>query len=127
MFDGISGLVTQPLRGAEKEGTAGLIKGIGKGVAGLILKPGAGTFSCIFGKPRPHISCKCTVFPVFHIFDISVAISTSNQPTSMFASKGFLNGSNRDLGTSSVLQIDCVLALQPNFERGLKLLDFANL
>ncbi|KAL5314993.1 hypothetical protein ACEPPN_017643 [Leptodophora sp. 'Broadleaf-Isolate-01'] len=41
MFDGITGLVTQPLRGAEKEGAAGLIKGIGKGIGGLILKPGA--------------------------------------------------------------------------------------
>jgi hypothetical protein len=43
-YDGITGLVTQPLRGAEKEGTAGLIKGIGKGIGGLILKPGAGQF-----------------------------------------------------------------------------------
>jgi hypothetical protein len=42
MFDGITGLVTQPLRGAEKEGAAGLIKGIGKGIGGLVLKPGAG-------------------------------------------------------------------------------------
>lgn len=42
MFDGITGLVTQPLRGAEKEGTAGLLKGIGKGIAGVVLKPGAG-------------------------------------------------------------------------------------
>ena len=42
MYDGIAGLVTQPLRGAEKEGAAGLFKGIGKGIAGLILKPGAG-------------------------------------------------------------------------------------
>ncbi|TVY28311.1 Sterol 3-beta-glucosyltransferase [Lachnellula hyalina] len=40
-YDGITGLVTQPLRGAEKEGAAGLIKGIGKGIGGLILKPGA--------------------------------------------------------------------------------------
>ena len=30
------------MRGAEKEGAAGLIKGIGKGIGGLILKPGAG-------------------------------------------------------------------------------------
>ncbi|QSZ29661.1 hypothetical protein DSL72_004177 [Monilinia vaccinii-corymbosi] len=43
MFDGITGLVTQPLRGAEKEGAAGLLKGIGKGIAGVVLKPGAGT------------------------------------------------------------------------------------
>ena len=34
--------MTQPLRGAEKEGATGLIKGIGKGMAGLVLKPGAG-------------------------------------------------------------------------------------
>lgn len=42
MFGGITGLVTQPLRGAEKDGAAGLIKGIGKGIGGLVLKPGAG-------------------------------------------------------------------------------------
>jgi len=44
-YDGISGLITQPLRGAEKEGAAGLIKGIGKGIGGLILKPSAGQSS----------------------------------------------------------------------------------
>lgn len=42
MFDGISGLVTQPLKGAEKEGAAGLIKGFGKGIGGLVFKPAAG-------------------------------------------------------------------------------------
>ncbi|KUJ08881.1 UDP-Glycosyltransferase/glycogen phosphorylase [Mollisia scopiformis] len=47
MFDGITGLVTQPLRGAEKEGAAGLLKGIGKGIGGLVLKPGA----AIWGIP----------------------------------------------------------------------------
>ncbi|KAK8110989.1 Sterol 3-beta-glucosyltransferase UGT80B1 [Apiospora kogelbergensis] len=31
LFDGISGLVTQPLRGAEKEGATGLVKGFAKG------------------------------------------------------------------------------------------------
>jgi hypothetical protein len=48
-YDGITGLVTQPLRGAEKEGAAGLLKGIGKGIGGLVLKPGAGQFflSCL--------------------------------------------------------------------------------
>lgn len=42
MYDGISGLVTQPMNGAKKEGAAGLVKGIGKGIGGLVLKPGAG-------------------------------------------------------------------------------------
>ena len=41
-YDGISGLVTQPIRGAEKEGFGGFVKGIGKGIGGLIAKPGAG-------------------------------------------------------------------------------------
>ena len=40
-YDGISGLVTQPLRG-RKDGASGVIKGFGKGIGGLILKPGAG-------------------------------------------------------------------------------------
>ncbi|KAI0473713.1 hypothetical protein GGR56DRAFT_546540 [Xylariaceae sp. FL0804] len=45
MYDGISGLVTQPLRGAEKEGGVGLLKGVGKGIGGLILKPSAAFWS----------------------------------------------------------------------------------
>ncbi|QDS71101.1 hypothetical protein FKW77_009183 [Venturia effusa] len=46
-FDGITGLVTQPLQGAKKEGAAGFVKGFGKGIAGLVVKPGAG----IYGLP----------------------------------------------------------------------------
>ena len=42
LFDGITGLITQPMRGAEKEGGVGLIKGIGKGIGGLVLKPSSG-------------------------------------------------------------------------------------
>lgn len=41
-YDGISGLFTQPLEGAKKEGFAGLAKGFGKGIGGLMLKPAAG-------------------------------------------------------------------------------------
>lgn len=44
-YDGISGLITQPLKGAEKEGAAGLLKGFGKGVGGLVLKSGAAVWS----------------------------------------------------------------------------------
>ncbi|KAG9559314.1 UDP-Glycosyltransferase/glycogen phosphorylase, partial [Aureobasidium melanogenum] len=47
MFDGITGLVTQPLEGAKKEGAAGFVKGVGKGIGGIVLKPGA----AIFGIP----------------------------------------------------------------------------
>jgi hypothetical protein len=53
-YDGISGLITQPLRGAEKEGTAGLIKGFGKGIGGLVLKPGAGKHSRCLSYNTSH-------------------------------------------------------------------------
>jgi hypothetical protein len=46
-YDGITGLVTQPVRGAQERGVVGAIAGIGKGVGGLVLKPGAGlAFHC---------------------------------------------------------------------------------
>lgn len=41
-YDGISGIVTQPLDGAKKQGFAGFLKGFGKGIGGIVLKPGAG-------------------------------------------------------------------------------------
>ena len=41
-YDGITGLATQPWRGAQKEGAGGFLKGIGKGTAGFIAKPLAG-------------------------------------------------------------------------------------
>ncbi|KAL0264499.1 hypothetical protein SLS55_000449 [Diplodia seriata] len=44
LFEGISGLVTQPLKGAKEEGAGGFIKGFGKGIAGIALKPQAGIY-----------------------------------------------------------------------------------
>ncbi|GLA28773.1 UDP-glucose,sterol transferase [Aspergillus phoenicis ATCC 13157] len=41
-YNGITGLVTQPVVGMEKAGGKGLLKGIGKGVGGVFLKPTAG-------------------------------------------------------------------------------------
>ncbi|RYN88773.1 hypothetical protein AA0120_g7017 [Alternaria tenuissima] len=43
-YDGVTGLVTQPWKGAQKEGTSGFFKGIGKGIGGFITKPGAALF-----------------------------------------------------------------------------------
>ena len=42
LYDGITGLVTQPLSGAKKEGAAGFLKGMGKGFGGIVFKPAAG-------------------------------------------------------------------------------------
>ncbi|KAL2020724.1 hypothetical protein VTK56DRAFT_8024 [Thermocarpiscus australiensis] len=45
LYDGISGLVTQPWKGAAKEGGRGFVKGVGKGIGGLMLKPAAAVWS----------------------------------------------------------------------------------
>ncbi|EOO00695.1 putative glycosyltransferase family 28 domain-containing protein [Phaeoacremonium minimum UCRPA7] len=45
IFDGISGLVTQPIRGAEKEGPVGFVKGFGKGLGGFFFKNSAAIWS----------------------------------------------------------------------------------
>ncbi|WPG99033.1 Hypothetical protein R9X50_00183800 [Acrodontium crateriforme] len=46
-YDGITGLVTQPWKGGRKEGAAGVAKGFGKGIGGLVTKTGAGTFGIL--------------------------------------------------------------------------------
>jgi UDP:flavonoid glycosyltransferase YjiC (YdhE family) len=40
-YDGITGLVTQPWKGAQQRGASGFVKGVGKGIGGFIVKPGA--------------------------------------------------------------------------------------
>jgi len=45
MYDGITGLVTQPMARAKKEGAAGFLKGVGMGIGGIVLKPGAAFWS----------------------------------------------------------------------------------
>ncbi|OJJ31262.1 hypothetical protein ASPWEDRAFT_120055 [Aspergillus wentii DTO 134E9] len=41
-YYGITGLITQPHFGLQKSGATGLLKGVGKGIGGVILKPVAG-------------------------------------------------------------------------------------
>lgn len=42
MYDGFTGVVTQPIQGYKEEGRIGLYKGIGKGLGGILIKPFAG-------------------------------------------------------------------------------------
>ncbi|THC90236.1 hypothetical protein EYZ11_010297 [Aspergillus tanneri] len=46
-YDGVTGLVTQPWKGARKGGASGFAKGIGKGLGGFIAKPGAAFFGIL--------------------------------------------------------------------------------
>ncbi len=50
MYDGFTGVVTQPLQGYKEEGRIGIYKGIGKGIGGILIKPFAGKHWC-------HIPC----------------------------------------------------------------------
>ena len=40
MYDCLSVVLTQPYHGAKEEGDLGFVKGIGKGIVGVITKPG---------------------------------------------------------------------------------------
>lgn len=52
--DGLSDLVMEPLRGAEKQGADVALKGFGKGAASLVAKSGAGMFG-LFAYPSAGI------------------------------------------------------------------------
>jgi hypothetical protein len=58
MYDGITGLVTQPWKGAQKEGVGGFAKGFGKGIGGLVAKPSAAAFG-ILGYTMKGIHKEC--------------------------------------------------------------------
>lgn len=49
-FDGFTGIITQPYRGARDDGVAGFAKGVGTATVGFLFKPGAGIFG-IVGYP----------------------------------------------------------------------------
>ena len=44
VFEGITGLITQPVKGVKQEGVIGLFKGVGRGIVGVGVKPTAGIF-----------------------------------------------------------------------------------
>ncbi|NWV17170.1 VP13A protein, partial [Origma solitaria] len=41
-FNGITGIVTKPIKGAQEEGAAGFFKGVGKGLVGAVARPTGG-------------------------------------------------------------------------------------
>lgn len=47
LVDGITGIVTAPIRGAAKEGPKGFVKGVGKGVVGVAVKPVTGLLDLV--------------------------------------------------------------------------------
>jgi vacuolar protein sorting-associated protein 13A/C len=47
VFDGVTGIVTRPVVGAQKEGTKGFFKGVGQALTGVVVKPISGTFDMV--------------------------------------------------------------------------------
>lgn len=47
IWDGVSGIVTQPIKGAQKEGISGFGKGLGKGLLGTVVKPISGVVDLV--------------------------------------------------------------------------------
>lgn len=62
-YDGITGVVTQPIIGAKQEGAAGFFKGMGKGLGGLVLKPGAGSCSLCYHSTQANVRKLYGAFP----------------------------------------------------------------
>ncbi|CAI8053010.1 Vacuolar protein sorting-associated protein 13A (Fragment) [Geodia barretti] len=49
VFEGVTGVVAQPVKGAQKEGAVGLFKGVGKGLVGLVVRPTGGLIDLTSG------------------------------------------------------------------------------
>jgi len=43
VYDGVTGIVTEPVKGARREGLKGAAKGLASGMIGIVAKPVAGT------------------------------------------------------------------------------------
>ncbi|XP_064395949.1 intermembrane lipid transfer protein VPS13A-like isoform X2 [Halichondria panicea] len=49
VFEGVTGVVTQPVKGLQKEGAIGLLQGTGRGLVGLITRPTGGLMDLASG------------------------------------------------------------------------------
>jgi vacuolar protein sorting-associated protein 13A/C len=47
VFKGLTGLVTEPVKGAEKHGLKGFFQGVGRGVVGVVVKPVTGAVDAV--------------------------------------------------------------------------------
>jgi len=62
IFFGITGLVTEPYKGAKKKGAKGAAVGVGKGLIGLVAKPVAGTVGLVGHTVMGTISTPGTIY-----------------------------------------------------------------
>uniref|UniRef100_K3WDS3 PX domain-containing protein n=1 Tax=Globisporangium ultimum (strain ATCC 200006 / CBS 805.95 / DAOM BR144) TaxID=431595 RepID=K3WDS3_GLOUD len=70
VWDGIKGVVAAPVRGAERDGASGFVFGIGKGFAGLIVKPTAGFLDLLTSLSRGAKTSAESIDGANHDFDM---------------------------------------------------------
>ena len=58
---GLSGIVTEPYKGAKENGVKGATIGVGKGIIGLVAKPIAGTFGLVQYTVQGTINTPSTI------------------------------------------------------------------
>ncbi|KAL7719017.1 Vacuolar protein sorting-associated protein [Entamoeba marina] len=82
VFQGVTGIVYQPLKGAYNEGFGGFFKGVGKGMVGVVAKPVVGMVDLV-GKTAEGISASTGEKPAKRMRDLrNVSDSYSLAPFS---------------------------------------------
>ena len=66
VYDGFTGVVTQPIKGGREEGLPGVYKGIGKGLGGLFFKPLAGKAHLAYIRRSSLSSFPSLLWDVLH-------------------------------------------------------------
>ena len=61
IFDGVTGLVTEPYKGAKKKGAKGAAVGVGRGLMGLVAKPVGGTVGLVGCTVQGAVSTPGTI------------------------------------------------------------------
>lgn len=61
IFNGVTGLVTEPYKGAKSKGAKGAAVGVGRGLMGLVAKPVAGTVGLVGCTVQGAISTPGTI------------------------------------------------------------------
>ena len=62
IFSAIAGFFMEPIKGGKKNGFTGVIKGLGKGIVGLVLKPVAGTLDLVTLTARGLTNTPKTIY-----------------------------------------------------------------
>eukprot|EP00826_Nyctotherus_ovalis_P026173 TRINITY_DN2043_c0_g1_i12.p1 TRINITY_DN2043_c0_g1~~TRINITY_DN2043_c0_g1_i12.p1 ORF type:complete len:366 (+),score=121.53 TRINITY_DN2043_c0_g1_i12:787-1884(+) len=85
LFDAIVGIFAEPIRGGSKSGFTGAIKGVGKGMIGLVLKPVHGTLDLVTLTARGITNTPKTVYlKVSSIFKKKVRKPRSTVPVTPY-------------------------------------------